>query len=237
MWTHYGQLQRDFRWAYYSGAHARAACPAQEYASIPWEKYERGDPAFLNEIYRRIAYREGELGDAFAEGCGRLAARWKFPPEYFADPAQSWWKMGHPRHHAAEEGGQAGVLINLMYNRDAQCHSHSNFLGCGLPTRVQQAIAAKVWGEGAIDEPDDCRPMTPAKARFAVWARAAQGAARFADAVQLGVAARRLAAEGARLRRRRRRSRRSSTARSPATGRTPRSSTWWPSGSSRCTAR
>ncbi len=62
--------------------------PAKEYASIPWEKYERGDPAFLNEIYRRIAFREGELGDAFAEGGGRLAARWKFPPEYLRRPRE-----------------------------------------------------------------------------------------------------------------------------------------------------
>jgi aldehyde:ferredoxin oxidoreductase len=169
VWTHYSQLQRDFRWAYYAGV-IRANLPAREYASIPWDKYERGDPAFLSEIYRRIAFRQGELGDAFAEGSGRLAERWKFPPEYFADPAQAWWKMGHPRHHAAEEGGQVGVLINLMYNRDAQCHSHSNFLGCGLPTRLLQGIAAKAWGEGAVDEPDDCRPMTPAKARFALWA-------------------------------------------------------------------
>lgn len=169
VWSHYGQLQRDFRWAYYSGV-MRANLPAKEYAAIPWEKYEQGDPAFLAEIYRRIALRQGELGEAFGEGTGRLATRWKFPPEYFADPSQSWWKMGHPRHHAAEEGGQVGVLINLMYNRDAQCHSHSNFLGCGLPTRVQQGIAAKIWGEGAVDEPDDYRPMTPAKARFALWA-------------------------------------------------------------------
>ncbi|HSK07999.1 MAG TPA: aldehyde ferredoxin oxidoreductase C-terminal domain-containing protein, partial [Vicinamibacterales bacterium] len=169
VWTHYSQLQRDFRYAYYSGL-MRVHVPAKEYAAIPWDKYERGDPGFLHEIYRRIAFRQGELGEAFSQGCGRLADRWKFPPDYYADPANGWWKMGHPRHHSAEEGGQVGVLINLLYNRDAQCHSHSNFLGCGLPTRVQQGIAAKIWGEGAIDEPDDFKPVTPAKARFAVWA-------------------------------------------------------------------
>ncbi len=169
VWTHYSQLQRDFRYAYESGL-MRERLPAKEYASIPWEQYDRGDPAFLHEIYRRIAFRVGELGDAFAEGGGRLAARWKFPPEYFANPANGWWKMGHPRHHAAEEGGQTGVLVNLIYNRDAQCHSHSNLLGCGLPTRVQQEIAAGLWGEGAIDEPDDYKRVTPAKAKFAVWA-------------------------------------------------------------------
>jgi aldehyde:ferredoxin oxidoreductase len=168
VWTHYSQLQRDFRYAYYSGL-MKAHVPAREYDAIPWDRYERGDPAFLNEIYRRIAYREGELGEALSEGCGRLAARWKFPPEFYADPANGWWKMGSPRHHAAEEGGQVGLLVNLIYNRDAQCHSHSNFLGCGLPTPVQQEIAAEIWGEGAIDEPDAYRAVTPAKARFAVW--------------------------------------------------------------------
>jgi len=56
-----------------------------------------------------------------------------------------------------------------MYNRDSQCHSHSNFTGNGLPVAVQKAIAAKLWGAGAIDDPDHCQPMTVDKAKFALW--------------------------------------------------------------------
>lgn len=78
--------------------------------------------------------------------------------------------MGHPGHHANEEAGQAGTLINLIYNRDAQCHSHSNFIRNGLPVRIQKEIAAKLWGAGAIDEVRNCTPMNPDKAKFAVWA-------------------------------------------------------------------
>ncbi|MFB3854584.1 MAG: aldehyde ferredoxin oxidoreductase [Vicinamibacterales bacterium] len=168
IWCNYGLLQREFRWAYYNGI-TKANVPEREFASIPWDKYEKGDPGFLHEIYRRIAFREGELGEAFGEGAGRLAARWKFPEAYFRDRSLGYWKMGHPRHHSSEEGGQVGVLINLMYNRDSQCHSHSNFTGNGLPIAVQKALAAKLWGPDAVDEADHCRPMTPDKARFALW--------------------------------------------------------------------
>jgi aldehyde:ferredoxin oxidoreductase len=169
VWCNYGLLQREFRWAYYNGL-IKANVPEKEFVAIPWEKFEKGEPEFLGEIYRRIAFKEGELGTAFGEGSGRLAERWSFPPEYYTDRAIGWWKMGHPRHHSSEEAGQTGVLVNLVYNRDAQCHSHSNFVGNGLPTPVLKTLAAKLWGAGAVDEPNHCTPMCPDKARFAAWA-------------------------------------------------------------------
>jgi aldehyde:ferredoxin oxidoreductase len=169
VWCNYGAFQRDFRWAYYNGV-MKANVPEKEFVSIPWDKYEKGDPEFLKEIYSRVAFREGELGTALGEGSGRLAVRWKFPAEYFTDRSVGWWKQGHPRHHAAEDAGQTGVLINLMYNRDAQCHSHSNFTRNGLPIHVQKAIAARLWGADAVDARDHCTPMNAAKARFAAWA-------------------------------------------------------------------
>jgi aldehyde:ferredoxin oxidoreductase len=168
IWTHYSQLQRDFKYAYDNGF-IKANLPDSEYRSIPWQKYESGDPGFLREIYTRIAYKQGEFGAAFGEGSGRLAERWRFPAEYYREPGTSWWKMGHPKHHSSEEGGQAGVLINMMYNRDCQCHSHSNFLGSGLPVKIQKELAAKLWGAGAVDPDNNVTPMNADKARFAVW--------------------------------------------------------------------
>ncbi|MDI6871689.1 MAG: aldehyde ferredoxin oxidoreductase [Bacillota bacterium] len=170
VWCNYGLLQREFQWAYYNGL-IKANVPEKEYNSIPWDKYEKGDPEFLNEIYRRIAFKVGELGVAFGEGSGRLAERWKFPPEYFKNPTLAYWKLGHPKHHSPEDAGQTGVLINMMYNRDSQCHSHSNFTRNGLPLEVKQKIAAKLWGEpGAVDNVNDCKPMNMGKARMAAWA-------------------------------------------------------------------
>jgi len=169
VWTHYGQLQRDFKWAYNNG-YFKSQLSADEYRSIPWDRYESGDPEFLREIYRRVALRQGEFGFTLGEGSGRMAERWKFPESYFKDRTNSLWKMGHPRHHAHEESGQSGVLINMMYNRDAQCHSHSNFVSNGLPAAIQKAIAAKIWGAGSVDEQNSYTPMNPNKARFALWA-------------------------------------------------------------------
>ena len=169
VWTYYSQLQRDFRWAHENGF-IKANLPAEEYKSINWAKCDAGDPGFLKELYRRIALREGEFGIAFGEGPGYLAARWKFPKSYFFTEGTNYWKMGHPGHHANEDAGQAGVLINLIYNRDAQCHSHSNFVRNGLPIKIQKQLAEKLWGVGAVDEVQNFTPMNPDKARFAVWA-------------------------------------------------------------------
>ncbi|HON23243.1 MAG TPA: aldehyde ferredoxin oxidoreductase C-terminal domain-containing protein, partial [Syntrophales bacterium] len=88
-----------------------------------------------------------------------------------AEKETGYWKMGHPRHHGPEEAGQCGLLVNLMYNRDAQCHSHTNFLRNGLPLPVQKQLAAELWGAPeAVDGLGDYRPMHPAKARMAKWA-------------------------------------------------------------------
>jgi aldehyde:ferredoxin oxidoreductase len=57
----------------------------------------------------------------------------------------------------------------MMYNRECQCHSHSNFLRNGLPVKIQQEIASRLWGPGAVDEDDRITPMNVSKARFAVW--------------------------------------------------------------------
>jgi aldehyde:ferredoxin oxidoreductase len=79
--------------------------------------------------------------------------------------------MGHPKHHSSEEMGQCGLLINLIYNRDAQCHSHANFLRNGLPLPVRKRLATKLWGgPEAIDGMGEYTPMHRSKARMAKWA-------------------------------------------------------------------
>ena len=170
IWCNYGLLQRDFKFAYDNG-YIKKNLSKEEYDSIPWSKFEKGDPSFLFEFYRRIAFKEGEFGTALGEGSGRLAPRWGFGPEYFDDHEVVHWKMGHPKHHSTENGGQVGLLVNLIYNRDAQIHSHTNFSGNGLPIKVQKQIAEKLFGSGdAIDPNNNYTPMNRYKAVFAKWA-------------------------------------------------------------------
>jgi aldehyde:ferredoxin oxidoreductase len=78
--------------------------------------------------------------------------------------------MGHPKHHANEDDGQCGVIINTQYNRDACCHSHTNFVRNGLPLGVQKRLAAEIWGSpDAVDGVGAYTPMNVHKARRARW--------------------------------------------------------------------
>jgi len=171
VWCNYGQLQRDFIKLYYDGI-IGLKLDRREFAGYAWEKYERGDPAFLFELLPRIARKEGELGTALGLGTGYLLERWGLSEKVWGkDKELGYWKMGHPRRHASEEAGQCGLLVNLIYNRDAQCHSHTNFLRNGLPLSLQKELAAELWGAPeAVDAMGDYRPMHPAKARMAKWA-------------------------------------------------------------------
>jgi aldehyde:ferredoxin oxidoreductase len=170
IWCNYGQLQRDLIKLYYDGT-LKTKIGSEEYASIPWDKYENGDPAFLFEIMPRIALRQGELGQVLGLGTGGLLVRWSIPEEAWTqDSATAYWKFGHPKHHANEDDGQCGVIINTQYNRDAQCHSHVNFVRNGLPLAVQKKLAAEIWGSpDAVDGVGDYTPMNIHKARRARW--------------------------------------------------------------------
>ena len=170
VWCNYSQMQRDFQKLYYEG-YIKKKLGEKEFNSYSWDKYEKGDPAFLFEIFPRIAAKEGELGTALGLGTGHLLERWSIPEAAWAkDKELSYWKMGHPKHHSTEEAGQCGLLINLIYNRDAQCHSHSNFTRNGLPLAVQKILAAEIWGfPEAVDAVGAYTPMHPAKAKMAKW--------------------------------------------------------------------
>jgi aldehyde:ferredoxin oxidoreductase len=76
--------------------------------------------------------------------------------------------MGHHKHHAIENGGQVGALINLIYNRDPMCHTHTNFMGNGLPLELQKEIGAEVIGSpDAFEKYHNYGPMNQGKAKFA----------------------------------------------------------------------
>ena len=170
IWCNYGQLQRDFQKLYYEG-HIKAKLGEKEFKSYSWDKYEKGDPSFLFELLPRIAAKEGELACALGLGTGYLLERWSISEaEWGKDHDLAYWKMGHPKHHSCEEVGQCGTLINLMYNRDPQCHSHVNFIRNGLPLQVQKKLAAEIWGAPeAVDAIGAYTPMHPSKARMAKW--------------------------------------------------------------------
>jgi len=78
--------------------------------------------------------------------------------------------MAYPKHHSNEAGAQVGVLVNIMFNRDANSHTHMNMIGAGLPTSLLKEIAGEVWGSpDAFDEPQNYTPMNEYKAKFAKW--------------------------------------------------------------------
>ncbi|MFP4268179.1 MAG: aldehyde ferredoxin oxidoreductase [Spirochaetaceae bacterium] len=169
VWCNYGQIGRDLKWTYDRGILKRVL-PASEYNSIPWDKLENGDPSFFQDFYRRIAMKEGELS-RLGEGAYWIDQHWNLGEEYWTDKNNKLWtKIGYPVHHANESNGQVGALISCMFNRDAQNHTHQNFLGSGLPTDLQDEIAEEMWGQsGIIDEPANYTPMNRGKAKFAKW--------------------------------------------------------------------
>lgn len=171
IWDNYAQMQRDFQELYYSGILAQKV-GAKEFKSYSWDKYEQGDPAFLFELVPRIAKKQGELATALGSGTGHLLERWGIPEQVWQEKhSLLYWKMGHPKHHSNEDAGQCGVIINTQYNRDAQCHSHSNFTRSGLPLEIQKRLATAIWGSAdAVDAVAAFTPMNVYKAKMAKWA-------------------------------------------------------------------
>jgi aldehyde:ferredoxin oxidoreductase len=170
LWCNYGQIQRDFIKLYYTGK-IKEKLDEKEFKSYSWDKYEKGDPAFLFDLLPKIAYKQGELGSALGLGTGYMLERWGIPePEWKEDKDLVYWHLGFPKHHANEDAGQCGVVINTQYNRDCQCHSHCNFVRNGLPIDVQKRLATEIWGSpDAVDPIGAYTPMNVYKARMAKW--------------------------------------------------------------------
>ncbi len=170
LWCNYSQMQRDFIKLYYTGT-IKEKLDEKEFKSYSWDKYEKGDPAFLFELLPKIAYKQGELGTALGLGTGFMLERWAISEsEWKEDKELVYWHLGFPKHHANEDAGQCGVIINTQYNRDAQCHSHCNFVRNGLPIDVQKRLAAEIWGSpDAVDAVGAYTPMNIHKAKMAKW--------------------------------------------------------------------
>lgn len=170
LWCNYGQLQRDFQKLYYEGI-IKSKIGEQEYKRYSWDKYEKGDPSFLFELLPRIAYKDGELGTALGLGTGYMLERWGISEEEWKrDHNLAYWKMGHPKHHSTESAGQLGAIINTQYNRDVQCHSHTNFISNGLPIEVVKRLAAELWGSpDAVDAVGKYTPINTYKIKMTKW--------------------------------------------------------------------
>ena len=160
--------------------------PAAELSSIPWNQMDGSlagttapNPTWMQFIVPYISQKNGVLGSTVAEGPARMEVTW---PEvkYFHQHVNSLscFKMGHIKHHGAENGGQVGALVNMAFNRDPMNHCHSNFVSCGLPLERREEISNKLFCQGnsifnATDgslgqRPNsDCTPITMHKAAFA----------------------------------------------------------------------
>jgi aldehyde:ferredoxin oxidoreductase len=170
VWCNYGNIARDFSYAYTSGI-IKKVLPKEEYDSIPWDLLEAGDPAFLIDFYKRVALKIGEFSH-IGDGTYWIAKRWNFGEDFWKNSKYlTFSPLGFPKHHSNEEGAQTGSIISCLFNRDAQSHSHSNFLRNGLPIKVQKQLAKDLWGsEDAVDAKNDYTPMNIYKAKFAKWA-------------------------------------------------------------------
>lgn len=169
VWCNYGMIGKDFKYAYETGI-LKKVLPKEEYDSINWQLLEDGNPEFLKEFYRRVAMKEGEFSN-LGLGTYWIAKKWNFGDDFWNDQANGFWSpLGFPKHHSSESAGQVGAIISCMFNRDAQCHTHENLRGSGLPIEVQKEVVAELFGSGdAIDAPANYTPMNEYKAKFAKW--------------------------------------------------------------------
>jgi len=57
-------------------------------------------------------------------------------------------KQGHIKHHFTETAGcsQPAALINMLWNRDPMCHTHTNYQGNGLPLALKNEIFNEHFG-------------------------------------------------------------------------------------------
>ncbi|HOX12218.1 MAG TPA: aldehyde ferredoxin oxidoreductase [Spirochaetales bacterium] len=170
VWCNYGQIGRDVKWFHEKGVFKRVL-PAEEYASIPWDLLLKGDPRFLIDFYDRVAHKKGELWH-IADGSAWIAQRWGLGDDYWDHKDNKLWtRGGYPVHHSNESAGQVGALISCFTNRDAQNHTHQNFIGSQLPIAIQKEIAGEIFGSpDALDPPQNYTRMNEFKARFVKWA-------------------------------------------------------------------
>ncbi len=131
---------------------------------------EEGDLNFIKDIYHRLSHRIGEF--IHLSDCSYfIAERWNLGPEYWNYTKNKLWSpMGFPVHHANEASTQVGTIFNCMFNRDAMTHTHINYIGSGLPLKLQKEIAAELFGSAdAFDETKNYAPINLYKIDYAKW--------------------------------------------------------------------
>ncbi|MFH0878925.1 MAG: aldehyde ferredoxin oxidoreductase N-terminal domain-containing protein [Lentisphaerota bacterium] len=98
--------------------------------------------------------KSASLGALVAIGPGRLA---QLIPELAAEfeannSGTNHINKGFIKHHFIESSGmgQIAALINMSFNRDPQCHSHTNYQGNGLPLALQNEIFNELFAADGI---------------------------------------------------------------------------------------
>ena len=149
----YHILTGDFSY-YYDKGIIKANLSDKEFNSIPWAMRDAGDPAFITDLLRRFAYREGELGYAFGLGSYEMAKRWGAPSldvmlqERSMGKAVAWNEASwFAPHHF--EGQQVGFILNSMYNRDPCMHEQTHFNE--FTPEIDKAVMAAVKGVDSGD--------------------------------------------------------------------------------------
>ena len=180
LWCNYGNLGREFYWCYHHGIFEKFL-PKEEYDSIPWQLMKDGDPRWIDDIYGRIARKEGEIS-RLGEGTYQYLHAWGLD-----DPTKNEWGINfydladssnhnmtyicYPKHHSSEECWQSGLLYNVMYNRDCMDHVMTNFVRSGSPYElVIKPVAESFFGEGCTDAPKKYTPINANKVKLAKWA-------------------------------------------------------------------
>ena len=96
VWCNYGQLHRDFKKMYVKGLWKKVL-PEKEYNSIPWQKIEDCDASFLQDLFQRIAYRQGEMGKWLGESTPYMLGHFGIPEsDWSTDKSTNYWGLGHP---------------------------------------------------------------------------------------------------------------------------------------------
>lgn len=168
VWTGYGDLGYDFVWCYKNGVFEKVL-PKEEFDAIPWHLMEEGDPRWNIEFVRRIALKEGEFSH-LGDGSYLMAERWGLGDAYWNDPSvQKVTYNGFTKHHSADQVGQAGLLYNMVFNRDCMAHAASSYTRCGCPQDILVRNGEEIWGEGFMDPPKLISPINESKVKFAKW--------------------------------------------------------------------
>ena len=179
LWCNYGNIAREFKYCYLNGI-LEKVLPKEEYDSIPWQLMKDCDPRWLDDIYRRIAYKEGEIS-RLGEGTVAVLKAWGLDDpsknhlgiNFYDDVIslnQNVTHGGFLKHHSADQGWQTGLLYNIMYNRDCMVHTLTNATRCGASfDAVVKPVFEGFFGEGCVDAPKAYTPINENKVKLAKW--------------------------------------------------------------------